>query len=160
MNWSRLTPWLIGAAAAMLLAGTLGYTIGTGSSTTTAEADSARQESYDAAYQSTFSRFETTARKMGLASGSKRGIRAGRKTGGREGTDLGRGVTSGEAARIEAEEAAAAEAAAEAELADRQANCGTIRRAPEICPTTAELGAYQAAVAAARQPVEVTPDEP
>ena len=97
---------------------------------------------------------------MGLASGSKRGIRAGRKTGGREGTDLGRGVTSGEAARIEAEEAAAAEAAAEAELADRQANCGTIRRAPEICPTTAELGAYQAAVAAARQPVEVTPDEP
>ena len=26
MNWSRLTPWLIGAAAAVLLAGTLGLT--------------------------------------------------------------------------------------------------------------------------------------
>ena len=96
MNWSRLTPWLIGAAAAMLLAGTLGYTLGTGSSTTTAEADSARQESYDAAYQSTFARFETTARKMGLASGSKRGIRAGRKTGGREGTAWGGGQPGSE----------------------------------------------------------------
>ena len=160
MNWSRLTPWLIGAAAAVLLAGTLGYALGSGSSTTSAEAESARQESYDAAYQRTFARFETAARKKGLASGLKRGIRAGRKTGSREGTDLGRGITSVEVGQAEADEAAAAEAAAEAELADRQANCGTIRRAPEICPTTAELGEYQAAVAAAKQPVQVTPDEP
>ena len=70
------------------------------------------------------------------------------------------GVTSVEAAKAEADAAAAAQAAAESELADRQANCGAIRRAPDVCPTTAELSAYQAAVAAARQPKQGAADEP
>jgi hypothetical protein len=35
--------------------------------------------------------------------------------------------------------AEAARAAAESELAERQANCGSIPQAPDICPTNAEL---------------------
>ena len=63
MNWSRLTPWLIGAAAAVLLAGTLGYVLGTGSSTSSSEAESARQDSYDTAYENAFAKFKVLPHK-------------------------------------------------------------------------------------------------
>jgi hypothetical protein len=151
MTTARLTPWLIAAAVAVLLAASLGYLIGTGSAKDGGDAAAAREQGYETTYQPTLDRIETIARKRGLKAGRARGAKAGEKVGIREGADLGGGYASVQLGQAEADAAAAAQAAAQGELADRRANCGILVRAPDSCPTSAEVAAYRAAIAAARE---------
>ena len=87
---------------------------------------------------------------MGREDGLERGRIAGKQAGDLEGFDLGGGVAGLRLIADQLAEAEAARATAEAELAERQANCGSIARAPDICPTDAELAEFRAAVAAAK----------
>ena len=151
MTRERITPWLIAGGLAVLVAGALGYAIGTGSAKDGSDAAAAREQGYDSTYETTLQRVENKTRSQGRKSGLKRGRVAGEKTGLREGADIGAGYASVQIGKTEAEAAAAAQAAAEAELADRQANCGVLVRAPDSCPTSSEVAAYRAAIAAARE---------
>ncbi|MGK2956521.1 MAG: hypothetical protein ACSLFI_12745 [Solirubrobacterales bacterium] len=160
MNWHRATPWLICGALALVVAAIAGYALGSGSAISKSEAQQARDDAYEVAYDRSLERVEAITRKSGLKSGTKRGIKAGRKTGAREGFDLGGGTAGLAQAEADADAAASAQVAAESALADRQANCGAIPEAPEICPTSTELAEYQAAVEAAAAPVEPLPEDP
>lgn len=162
MNWKRITgrgwdilrrwgrAWWVAGAVAVLIAAAGGYALGSGAAGSGGEAESARQDGYEQAYNSTFARALSITAKRGLDAGRKRGEIAGEEIGTREGFDLGAGEAGVEAARADAEAAEAAEATAEAEIADRQANCGTIPAAPDVCPTDAELADYRAALEAAK----------
>ena len=149
-SWPLRT-WLIAGGLCLLLAAALGFAVGSGSAKDGSDAEQAREEGYEATYESTLRRVEAVSRAEGLKAGRTRGAVAGEKTGLREGFDIGGGFAGIQTAKDSAEAAVAAQAAAEAELADRQANCGSIPRAPDVCPTTSELESYQAAVVAARQ---------
>jgi len=142
-------PWLIGGVLAIGLAGTAGYALGSSSATDSSDAEIARSNAYELAYGQSLERVEAISKARGLKSGKSRGRRAGVKTGGREGFDIGGGVAGVEDAKADADSAAAFQAAAESAIANRQAHCGAIPEAPEICPTSAELNEYQAAAAAA-----------
>ena len=151
----RVTPWLIGGVLAVALAATVGYALGSGTAVTGNDAQQAKDEAYEVAYEDTLATIESMSRKQGLKEGTSRGIRAARRVGEREGFDLGGGEAGIQNAKDEAEAAAAEQAAAEASIAERQANCGVIPEAPDVCPTSAELSEYEAAAAAAAAaPVE------
>jgi len=158
MSGNKATPWVIGGVVSVLLFALAGYAIGSGAAMGKSDADQARDEGYKTTYERTFKKVEAVSMAQGLKAGRSRGRRAGVKTGGREGTDLGGGIAGYEDAKNEAVAAEAATAAAQAETAERQANCGSIPEAPDICPTNSELSAYQGAVEALNAPV--TPEVP
>ncbi len=149
MNWQWSRTWLISGVLAVALAATAGFAIGSNTATDSSDAETARGDAYELAYDETIEMVEAVAEKRGLKSGRLRGRKAGVKIGEREGFDIGGGTAGIEGAKDDAEAAAAAQAAAESAIADRQVNCGAIPEAPEICPTSTELAEYQAAAAAA-----------
>ncbi|MBK5233361.1 MAG: hypothetical protein JJE13_10325 [Thermoleophilia bacterium] len=142
-------PWLLAGVLAVAVAGMAGFALGSSSATDSSDAEIARNDAYEVAYDQTVDEVEAIAEGQGLKSGKARGRRAGVKTGGREGFDIGGGIAGIEDAKADAGAAAAEQAAAESAIAERQANCGAIPEAPDICPTSAELAEYQAAAAAA-----------
>ena len=152
----QLTPWLIGGVLAVALAATIGYALGSGTAVTGSDAQKAKDEAYEVAYEDSLATVESMSEEQGLKDGRSRGIRAGRRVGEREGFELGGGEAGIQSAKDEAEAAAAEQSAAEASIAERQANCGAIPEAPDVCPTSAELSEYQAAAAAAAATAEDT----
>ena len=157
MTWIRANSWLVAGVLAVLLAATAGYALGSGAANSKSDAVSALEEGYETAYDSSFARVRSFSRNRGLAAGRERGELAGDKTGAREGFDLGSGDAGVRAVKADGEAAEAAKFAAEAELAERRSNCGSIPGAPKICPTSAELADYQAALEAARKPGKKKP---
>jgi hypothetical protein len=152
LSWVWQKPWLAAGVLAVALAAGIGLGIGVLSTGSQSDAEQAQASSFTAAYKQSFSEVRSLARKSGFVSGFNQGRRTGVRTGNFNGFDLGGGVAG---LRLIEEQLAVAEAeraVAESELAERQANCGSIRRAPEICPTNAELESYRAAVAEARKP--------
>jgi hypothetical protein len=144
--------WIAGGLLAVTIAAAVGLGLGVALTGDTEEAASAREQAFERAYARAFVTNREAARDLGLRQGEARGRVAGRLTGREEGFDLGGGTAGLQLVEADIASAEAERFAAEAELAERQANCGSIRRAPDICPTDAELAAYQAAVAEAKKP--------
>ena len=161
MNWIHDRLWIAGTALAVGLAVVAGIGIGAATAGSESEAEAAREQAFETAYEPSLTGTRKAALARGLREGQRSGRLEGRSTGSVEGFDLGGGVAgldliSGQVATAEAERYAA-----EAELADRQANCGSIARAPDICPTSAELADFRAAVAAIKKAEEdEKPDRP
>ena len=154
MNAGRMTPWLIGAVMAVLVAGLVGWAMGNGSASGKSDAQAAREEGYAAGFDLVFSQARLVTVRRGFKAGFVRSKRSGEKTGAREGTGIGGGNAEIEQA-VESEKAAeSAASAAEAEIAARAANCGILPAAPSWCPTGDELSAYKEAVQAAKQAAE------
>lgn len=154
MNLDRLLPWLIGCLVLVVLAATVGWTLGSGSATGDTDAETARRQGYEEAFDLVYRTTHAATRKRGFVAGAKRGKVAGAKTGAREGADIGAGNAQIEESVVAAKSAESAEAAAESEIAARQANCGIVAAAPGWCPTSEEASAYRAAVQAAREAEE------
>ena len=154
LSWSRATAWWVGGGLAVLAVAAGGYLLGSVTATDQSEAESAREAGYGEAYELAFERARTITAIRGAAVGRKRGKLAGEETGTREGFDLAGGQAGLTNARSQADAARAAELAAEAEIAQRRGNCGTIATAPRICPTDAELADYRAALKAATKPAK------
>lgn len=140
------------------IAAALGIAVGVGTTGSRGEAAEARDLAFDTGYESSFNITEEDATERGLQEGEDLGTLDGRASGRTEGFDLGSGVAGLDLVAEQIEAAESARITAEAELADRQANCGSIPSAPDTCPTSAELAEYQAAVAAAKKPQR--PDRP
>ena len=152
--WSRANAWWVGGGLAVLAVAAGGYLLGSVVASDQSEAESAREAGYGEAYELAFERARTITAIRGAAVGRKRGKLAGEETGTREGFDLAGGQAGLTNARSQADAARAAELAAEAEIAQRRGNCGTIATAPRICPTDAELADYRAALRAATKPAK------
>ncbi len=152
MKALRAHRWLVGTAAALILAAGAGFAIGAVSADSSAEAEAARDQEFSLAYEQAFESVRAPSKERGLIDGEAGGRLAGRTTGGIEGFDLGSGSAGLQVAADQLAAAESARYAAEAELADRQANCGAIPRYPDTCPTSAELAEYRAALAAAKRP--------
>lgn len=135
----------------VLLAGALGYLLGSGAAIGKSEADQVRDESYRSARDRTADRVSEVAGKRGFQAGLKRGRAAGERVGRREAVAFGGGETSLQSLNAGIASAQAAAAAARSEIAARQSNCGVVLRAPAWCPTADELAGYRAAVRAARE---------
>ncbi len=150
MNWIWDRPWLAAGALAVVIAAAAGLGLGVASTGDAADAEAERAVAYETAYAQSFDRVSSISRDMGREDGLERGRIAGKQAGDLEGFDLGGGIAGLRLIEDQLAEAEAARATAEAELAERQANCGTIARAPDVCPTDAELADFRAAVAAAK----------
>jgi len=151
---NQLNGLLLVGMMAVVIVGAVGFVIGSVASTSSKEAESARTESYDLAYRKALAGVQSITVERGNRAGAVRGKKAGVKSGADEGVYLGRGFISLQNDQAEVGYALAARDAAEAEAAERSANCGVLVRAPEACPTGAELEAYRAAIAAAKQAAE------
>ena len=154
MNWIHDRLWIAGTALAVGLAVVAGIGIGAVTAGSESEAEAAREQAFETAYGPSLTGTRESAQARGLREGGSSGRLEGRRAGTVEGFDLGGGVAgldliSGQVAVAEAERFAA-----ESELADRQGNCGSIARAPDICPTSAELAEFRAAVAAIKKAEE------
>jgi hypothetical protein len=152
VSWIGHRPWLAAGILAVTLAAGAGLVLGAVTTGSESDAEAAQASAFETAYKQSFKEVGTTSSRSGFVSGLRQGRQAGRQTGNLDGFDLGGGVAGLQLIEEQLAAAEAARAAAEAELAERQANCGTIRRAPDICPTNAELASYRAAVAEARKP--------
>ncbi len=147
MKWVEDRPRLAVAVLAVSLAAAAGLGLGVATTGNEQEAEQAEQLAYEQAYAESFALVRTVARQRGLEEGAIRGRVAGEEAGNLEGFDLGGGIAGLRLIEDQLNEAEAARATAEAELAERQANCGSIARAPDVCPTDAELADFRAAVA-------------
>ena len=145
-------PWHAAGVLALTLAAAFGLALGTGVADGEDEASAAREQAYDLAYEQSLEAVRLQSFSRGRTEGESVGRQAGRSAGSREGFDFAGGVTGVRVAEEQVVAAEAARQAAESELADRQGNCGAIRRAPDICPTSEELAAYREAVAANKKP--------
>ena len=154
MNWIHDRLWIAGAALALGLAVVAGLLIGALSADSESEAEAARGQAFELAYGRSLTATRDAAQARGLREGVRSGLLEGRSAGSVEGFDLGGGVAGLDLVREQLAAAEAARSAAESELADRQANCGAILRAPDICPTSAELADFRAAVAAKKEAEE------
>ncbi|MGA7396800.1 MAG: hypothetical protein WBW62_05065 [Solirubrobacterales bacterium] len=151
MTRRQLNGLLLVGMMAVVIVGATGFVIGSAASTSSSEAEKAREQSYDLAYERAQSNVQSITTERGNKAGKVRGRKAGVKSGAGEGADLGKGFISLQNDQAEVEYAIAAKNAAEAEAAERSANCGVLVRAPESCPTDSEIEAYRAAIVAARQ---------
>ena len=152
MSWIWQKPWLAAGVLAVTFAAVAGLLIGVVTTGSESDAEAAQASAYETAYNQSFAEVREVSSRSGFASGLKQGRRAGDQTGNLDGFEFGGGVAGLQLIEEQLAAAEAARAAAEAELAERQANCGTIRRAPDICPTNAELASYRAALAEAKKP--------
>jgi hypothetical protein len=152
MSWIWQKPWLAAGVLAVTFAAGAGLILGAVTTGSKSDAEAAQASAYKAAYAQSFVRVRSISSQRGFESGLNQGRRAGQQTGNLDGFDLGGGVAGLQLIEEQLAAAEAARAAAEAELAERQANCGSIPRAPDICPTNAELASYQAALAEAKKP--------
>jgi hypothetical protein len=150
MSWVSEKPRVAASLLAVAFAAMGGLALGVATTGDDADAEQAEQLAYEQAYAESFALIHTVARQRGLEEGAVRGRVAGEQAGTTEGFDLGGGVAGLRLIADQLAEAEAARATAEAELAERQANCGSIARAPDSCPTDAELAEFRAAVAAAK----------
>jgi hypothetical protein len=151
--WDR--PWLAAGVLALASAAAAGLIIGVLDTGNQSDAEAARADAFKTAYAQKLTQTRQMSSRRGIARGFAEGRRFGDQIGNFDGFDQGGGVAGQLLVEEQLAEAESARAVAEAELAERQANCGTIRRAPDICPTNAELESFQAAVAAlieARKP--------
>jgi hypothetical protein len=154
MSPDRLTPWLIGGALVILMAGTAGWVVGAGAASGRGDAQSARNQGFAEGFEPVFAATHRETARRGFTAGANRGKLAGAKTGSREGWKIGAGNAGIEQA-VESQKAAENSAAsAESEIAARQANCGVVPAAPSWCPTSSELDAYRQAVKAAKEAAE------
>jgi len=154
MSPGRLTPWLIGSALVILIAGITGWVIGAGAASGRGDAQAARNQGFAEGFEPIFAGVHRETAQRGFAAGVTRGKLAGAKTGSREGWKIGAGNAEIEQA-VESQKAAENSAAsAQSEIAARQANCGVVPAAPSWCPTSSELGAYRQAVKAAKRAAE------
>lgn len=154
MSRHRINALLLVGMMAVVVIGATGFIIGSAASTSSDEAETAREESFDLAYERSLKKVGLITAERGTISGKVRGRKAGVKSGSDEGANLGQGFVSLEQNQAEVDYAIAAKDAAEAEAADRSANCGVLVRAPEACPTSAEVESYRAAIAAAKEAAE------
>jgi hypothetical protein len=152
VSWIWQKPWLAAGVLAVTFAAVAGLLLGVVTIGSESDAEAAQASAYEAAYKQSLTEVRTISSRSGFVSGLKQGRRAGEQTGNLDGFDLGGGVAGLQLIEEQLAAAEAARAAAEAELAERQANCGSIPRAPDICPTNAELASYQAALAEAKKP--------
>jgi hypothetical protein len=162
VSWVHDRPWIAAAALAVGLAVVAGIGIGAVTAGSESEAEAAREQAFELAYGPSLTGTRRAALARGLREGQRIGRLEGRSTGSVEGFDLGGGVAGLDQISAQVAEAESARYAAEAELADRQANCGAIARAPDICPTSAELADFRAAVAEKKKAEEEAkkPDKP
>lgn len=91
MNPGRLMPWLIGGVMLLLVAGVGGWAIGAGAASGQSDAETARQEGYEDAFQAVFRESRRITAERGFKTGSARGRQAGATTGSREGSGIGAG---------------------------------------------------------------------
>jgi|GEM_PF-1993898 len=154
MSSGRLTPWLIGGALVILLAGVTGWAVGTGAANGRSDARSAREQGFNSGFDLVFSQAHEVTARRGFVAGASRGKRAGKTTGSREGAVIGAGNADIEEAVAAQKSAESAASAAESEIAARQPNCGILPAAPSWCPTGDELSAYKEAVRAAKEAAE------
>lgn len=152
MSWIWQKPWLAAGVLAVTFAAGAGLVLGAVTTGSKDDAEAAQASAYKAAYAKSFVRVRSISSQRGYESGLSQGRRAGQQTGNLDGFDLGGGVAGLQLIEEQLAAAEAARAAAEAELAERQANCGSILRAPDICPTNAELASFRAAQAEANKP--------
>ena len=103
------------------------------------EASTAKAESRESAFRSSFEAAFSRSLKQGRRAGVKRGMKAGRALGRRQGGTQGSSGAEVRLAAIAAAEAEAAEQAALAEAAEREANCGAPLFQDSYCPTDAEI---------------------
>jgi hypothetical protein len=162
VNWIHDRLWVAGTVLAVGLAVVAGIGIGAVTAGSESEAEAAREQAFELAYGPSLTGTRRAALARGLREGQRIGRQEGRSTGSVEGFDLGGGVAGLDQISAQVAEAESARYAAEAELADRQANCGAIARAPDICPTSAELADFRAAVAEKKKAEEEAkkPDKP
>ena len=151
MSWILDRPLLAAAVLSVVSAAAIGLGLGAGVAESEDDAVTAREQAYDAAYEQSLVAVRSESVARGRAEGESVGRQAGRSAGSLEGFDFAGGVTGVRIAQEQVQAAEAAKSAAEAELVDRQSNCGAIARAPDICPTAAELADFRAAVKAAKQ---------
>ena len=127
----------VGLAAAVLAAGgAVGFTVGKSKAPTTTDASRDKGEAYGLAFKNAF---ETSFSKS-LKAGSKLGTKRGQKSGDVDGKKFG-SARGGSAAQNELDLIAAEQArlAAEAEAAERAANCGHVLFVDGACPSDAEV---------------------
>ena len=161
MNWIHDRLWIAGTALAVGLAVVAGIGLGALTAGSESEAEAAREQAFDLAYGPSLTGTRKAALARGLREGQRSGRLEGRSAGTVEGFDLGGGVAGLDLISGQVTVAEAERFAAESELADRQGNCGSIARAPDICPTSAELADFRAAVAAIKKAEEAAkPDRP
>lgn len=129
---------LVSGLAVLLLVGgaTAGFLLGKSDAPTTAEANDSRQEAYRLDFKASYSEAFATANEKGSLAGVKRGMSRGGKAGNKAGD-----ATGAEAAQTELDLIAAEQArlAAEAEAAERAANCGHVLFVDGACPSDAEV---------------------
>ncbi len=148
MSWIWSRHWLAAGVLALASAAAAGLIIGVLGTGNQSDAEAARAEAYETSYSLSLSQARQQSSRRGATEGIEYGRSFGDQIGSFDGFDQGGGIAGELLVEEQLAEAESARAVAEAELAERQANCGTIRRAPEICPTNAELESFQAAVAA------------
>lgn len=151
MSWISEKPWLAASVLAVAFAAVGGLGLGVATTGGESDAEAAQAVEYQTAFEQTFDQVRSIARQRGLETGRIRGRFAGEEAGSLEGFDLGGGVAGQQLVADQLAEAEAVRAAAEGELAERQGNCGSIARAPDICPTNEELASYRAELQAAKK---------
>lgn len=151
MRWISEKPWLAAGILAVTFAAAGGLGLGVATTGDEGDAEAAQAVEYETAFEQSFDQVWSIARQRGLETGKIRGRLAGERAGSLEGFDLAGGVAGLQIIEDQLASAEAERAAAEAELTERQANCGSIAREPDICPTNEELAGYQAALKAAKK---------
>jgi hypothetical protein len=120
----------------------VGFALGKTTAPTVEEADAAKAASSKTAFEASFSNGFSSTVPRGRRAGVKRGVKAGRALGSRLGETQGISGAEAQLAAIAAAEAEAAEQAALAEAAEREANCGAPLFSTSYCPSDSEI-AYE-----------------
>ncbi len=134
MNRKRWIAMALAAVVGLAVAG--GFLLGQDAAPTKADAAKDRKQSFGTAMKTSFAAAFTKARTHGVKSGLKKGRKSGEKEGGAAGSEKGAEKAQDELDLIAAEQA---RLAAEAEAAERAANCGAPLFVEGYCPTDAEI---------------------
>lgn len=130
--------WVIAVLASvlMLTGAAAGYMLGQANAPSVADADQHRRDAYGIAYKNSFREKLPKAERRGIAAGLKRGRKSGTRDGRASGSNRGVAAAQKQLDLIVAEQA---RLAAEAEAAERSANCGHVLFVEGACPTDEEV---------------------
>ncbi len=129
--------WIAASGVVLLgLAAAGGFLLGQDDAPTKTDAAMDRKQSFGSAMKTSFAVAFPEAKSQGAKAGLKKGRKSGEKDGGAVGSEKGAENAQDELDLIAAEQA---RLAAEAEAAERAANCGASLFVEGYCPTDAEI---------------------
>lgn len=130
--------WVVfaGLAGLILVAAGVGFLAGSSKAPTDDDAVQERNEAFKTGFRTSFAVSFRDANERGTKAGLKRGSRQGNDDGTANGSSIGATKAQDELDLIAAQQA---RLAAEAEAAERAANCGHVLFVDGACPTDAEV---------------------